>query len=138
MPDDSDPGLLLASLVEQVPGTRSAALLSAEGLVIADAGLGRDAADQLAAIASGFFSLARNAAVRSGGKDGVRQVLVETNDLLLFTVAAGRTAVVAALADRETDTGLLGAALARLAADVAPFLAGQPRIRGMVTRSAAE
>jgi predicted regulator of Ras-like GTPase activity (Roadblock/LC7/MglB family) len=133
MSGNSDPGLLLASLVEQVPGTRSA-LLSDDGLVIADAGLGRDAADQLAAIASGLFSIARNAAVRSGGKDGVRQVLVETDDLLLFTVAAG-TAVVAVLADRETDTGVLGARLVRLAQDVGPFLAARPRIRGTVTRA---
>lgn len=134
MTNNSDPGQLLASLVEQVPGARSAALLSAEGLVIADVGLGRDAADQLAAVASGLFSLARSATVRSGGKDGVRQVVVETDDLLLFTVAAGRTAVVAALADHDTDASVLGPELARLAQDAVPFLSAQPRMRGAVNR----
>lgn len=129
MPGNHDPGPLLASLIEGVPGTRSAVLLSAEGLAVADAGLGRDAADQLAAITSGLFSLARTAA-RSGEAPGVRQVLIDTDDLLLFTAAAGRAAVVAVLAGRETDTGTLGSALARLAQDLAPFLSTQLHVRG--------
>ena len=81
---ESDLGWLLRGLVEQVPHTRSAVLLSSDGLATASYGLGADPADQLSAIASGLFSLARTAAVRFGGSDGVRQVVAELDDTLLF------------------------------------------------------
>ena len=56
---DTDLSWLLRGLVEQVPHARGAVLLSA------------DPADQLSAVASGLFSLARSAAVRFGGSNGV-------------------------------------------------------------------
>ena len=129
----SDPGWQLDDLTKRVPGVRSAVLLSADGLVIAVHGLGADAADQLAAIASGLFSVAR-AAARFSGTDGVRQVVLELDGLMLFTAAAGVAAVLAVLADRETDAGALGDEMRQLAKTVAPFLAAQPRVRGAVTR----
>lgn len=52
---------LLTGLVNRVPHTRSALLLSSDGLVKAAEGLDTDAADQLAALASGLYSLARSA-----------------------------------------------------------------------------
>ena len=72
---ESDLGWLLRRLVEGVPHTRSAVLLSADGLPTASHGLAPDLADQMSAIASGLFSLARTAAVRFGDGDGVRQVV---------------------------------------------------------------
>ena len=57
---ESDLGWLLRGLVERVPHTRSAVLLSADGLPTAAHGLGADAADHLSAIASGLFSLAQD------------------------------------------------------------------------------
>jgi predicted regulator of Ras-like GTPase activity (Roadblock/LC7/MglB family) len=135
---DGDPGLLLAGLTGRVPGIRGALLLSADGLAIAGHGLGADAADHLAALAAGMFSHARQAAVRSGGRDGVRQVVVDADGIRLFAVSAGTAAVVTVLADCETDTAALGDEMREVIADMQPFLAAQPRMRGTVIRSAGK
>jgi predicted regulator of Ras-like GTPase activity (Roadblock/LC7/MglB family) len=124
---ESDLGWLLRGLVEHVPHTRSAVLLSADGLAIAAHGLGPDPADQLAAIASGLFSLARTAAVRFGGSDGVRQVVAELDDTLMFVSSAGYGSVLTVLADRETDAGVLGYEMSQLVKSVRPFLATPAR-----------
>ncbi|MGH3245917.1 MAG: roadblock/LC7 domain-containing protein [Trebonia sp.] len=126
---DSDLGWLLRSLVEQVPHTRSAVLLSADGLATAAYGLGPDAADQMSAIASGLFSLARTAAVRFGGSDGVRQVVAELDDTLMFVSSAGFGSVITVLADREADAGVLGYAMSQLVKGVRPFLVTPARGR---------
>jgi predicted regulator of Ras-like GTPase activity (Roadblock/LC7/MglB family) len=122
---ESDLGWLLRGLVEHVPHTRSAVLLSADGLATAAYGLEPDPADQLSAIASGLFSLARTAAVRFGGSDGVRQVVAELDDTLLFVSSAGYGSVLTVLADRETDAGVLGYEMSQLVKSVRPFL-GMP------------
>ena len=56
---------LLSGLIERVPDTQSALLLSSDGLRKAAHGLDDDGADHLAAIASGLFSLARSAGTRA-------------------------------------------------------------------------
>ena len=127
---ESDLGWLLRGLVEHVPHTRSAVLLSADGLAIAAHGLGPDPADQLSAIASGLFSLARTAAVRFGGSDGVRQVVAELDDTLMFVSSAGYGSVLTVLADRETDAGVLGYEMSQLVKSVKPFLATPARQSG--------
>jgi predicted regulator of Ras-like GTPase activity (Roadblock/LC7/MglB family) len=127
---ESDLGWLLRGLVEHVPHTRSAVLLSADGLATAAYGLEADPADQLSAIASGLFSLARTAAVRFGGSDGVRQVVAELDDTLLFVSSAGYGSVLTVLADRETDAGVLGYEMSQLVKSVRPFLAMPARQSG--------
>jgi predicted regulator of Ras-like GTPase activity (Roadblock/LC7/MglB family) len=127
---ESDLGWLLRGLVERVPHTRSAVLLSADGLAIAAHGLGPDPADQLSAIASGLFSLARTAAVRFGGSDGVRQVVAELDDTLMFVSSAGYGSVLTVLADRETDAGVLGYEMSQLVKSVRPFLVTPSRQSG--------
>jgi predicted regulator of Ras-like GTPase activity (Roadblock/LC7/MglB family) len=127
---ESDLGWLLRGLVEHVPHTRSAVLLSADGLPIAAHGLGPDHADQLSAIASGLFSLARTAAVRFGGSNGVRQVVAELDDTLMFVSSAGYGSVLTVLADRETDAGVLGYEMSQLVKSVRPFLATPARQAG--------
>jgi predicted regulator of Ras-like GTPase activity (Roadblock/LC7/MglB family) len=124
---ESNLSWLLQGLMDQVPHTRSAVLLSADGLAIAAHGLGQDAADQLSAIASGMFSLARTAAVRFGDSDGVRQVVAELDDTLLFVSSAGYGSVLTVLADRETDAGVLGYEMSQLVKSVRPFLATPAR-----------
>lgn len=126
---------LLRRLVEEVPHTRSAVLLSADGLPTASHGLTPDLADQMSAIASGLFSLARTAAVRFGDSDGVRQVVAELDDSLLFVSSAGFGSVLTVLAGREADAGVLGYAMAQLVKSVRPFLATPARQRepGAVT-----
>jgi|SRR3984885_7420836 predicted regulator of Ras-like GTPase activity (Roadblock/LC7/MglB family) len=127
---ESDLGWLLRGLVERVPRTRSAVLLSADGLATAAYGLDQDPADHLSAIASGLFSLARTAAVRFGGSDGVRQVVAELDDTLMFVSSAGYGSVLAVLADRETDAGVLGYEMSQLVKSVRPFLATPTRLPG--------
>ncbi|GAB3997851.1 hypothetical protein GCM10029992_22020 [Glycomyces albus] len=70
-PPTSDLSWLLDGLIEKVPGARSALLLSADGIKKAFSGLEADQADQLSAIASGMFSLARTAGANLGAKPGV-------------------------------------------------------------------
>jgi predicted regulator of Ras-like GTPase activity (Roadblock/LC7/MglB family) len=132
-PREQDLGWLLRGLVENVPHTRSAVLLSADGLATAAHGLGPDHADQMSAIASGMFSLARTAAVRFGGSDGVRQVVAELDDTLLFVSSAGYGSVLTVLADREADAGVLGYEMAQLVKSVRPFLITPARQPGAAT-----
>jgi predicted regulator of Ras-like GTPase activity (Roadblock/LC7/MglB family) len=127
---EPDLGWLLRGLVERVPRTRSAVLLSADGLATAAYGLDQDLADHLSAIASGLFSLARTAAVRFGSSDGVRQVVAELDDTLMFVSSAGYGSVLAVLADRETDAGVLGYEMSQLVKSVRPFLATPTRQPG--------
>jgi predicted regulator of Ras-like GTPase activity (Roadblock/LC7/MglB family) len=127
---EADLGWLLRGLVESVPHTRSAVLLSADGLPTAAHGLGADAADHLSAISSGLFSLARTAGVRFGGSDGVRQVVAELADTLLFVSSAGFGSVLAVLADREADPGVLGYEMSQLVKSVRPFLSTPARRPG--------
>jgi len=134
---EPDLGWLLRGLVEHVPHTRSAVLLSADGLATASYGLGPDPADQLSAIASGLFSLARTAALRFGGSDGVRQVVAELDDTLMFVSSAGFGSVLTVLADREADAGVIGYEMAQLVKSVRPFLATPARQSGTTIQGSA-
>jgi predicted regulator of Ras-like GTPase activity (Roadblock/LC7/MglB family) len=99
---------LLSGLVQRVPHTRSALLLSSDGLVMASDGMDKDAADHLAALASGLYSLARSAGKRFDDGDDVRQIVTELSSSLLFVSAAGQGALLAVLAGREADVPVLG------------------------------
>ena len=129
----SDPGWLLGDLVDRVGGARSAVLLSADGLVIAEHGLGRDAADLMAPLAAGLCGIARTIGATFGGGDGVRQVVAELDAALVSVSSAGYGSVLAVLAGREADAGVLGYEMTQLVKSVAPFLAARPRRRGTVT-----
>lgn len=131
---EADLGWLLRGLVEHVPRTRSAVLLSADGLAIAAHGLGHDSADQLSAIASGLFSLARTAGAKFGGSDGVRQVVAELDETLMFVSSAGFGSVLTVLADREADAGVVGYEMAQLVKSVRPFLATAARRPGVAAQ----
>ncbi|GII23848.1 roadblock/LC7 domain-containing protein [Planosporangium mesophilum] len=123
----ADLAWLLTGLVQRVPHTLSALLLSSDGLKKAAHGLDADSADHLAAIASGLFSLARSAGTRFGGGDGVRQVVAELDDTLLFVSTAGSGAVLAVLAARGADAGVLGYEMSQLVKSVRPYLATPAR-----------
>lgn len=123
----SDLNWLLSSLVERVPHTHSALLLSSDGLKKAFHGLGNDQADHLAAIASGLFSLARSAGTRFGDNGGVRQVVAELDQTLLFVSTAGSGAVLAVLASRDADAGVLGYEMTQLVKSVRPYLSTPAR-----------
>ncbi|SCF42373.1 Predicted regulator of Ras-like GTPase activity, Roadblock/LC7/MglB family [Micromonospora matsumotoense] len=118
---------LLSGLVERVPHTRSALLLSADGLPRAVHGLADDDADYLAAIASGLFSLTRSAGQMFSGGSGVRQVVAELDETLLFVTAAGEGGVLAVLAGRQADVGVLGYEMSQMVKSVRPYLATPAR-----------
>jgi predicted regulator of Ras-like GTPase activity (Roadblock/LC7/MglB family) len=119
----NDLNWLLRSLVERVPHTQSALLLSSDGLKKAYCGLDTDQADHLAAIASGLFSLARSAGARfNSGKGGVRQVVAELDESLLFVSTAGSGAVLTVMAGRSADAGVLGYEMSQLVKSVRPYL----------------
>lgn len=123
----SDLAWLLSNLVERVPHTRSALLLSSDGLKKSFHGLDNDMADHLSAIASGLFSLARSAGAQFGSSPGVRQVVAELDDTLLFVSAAGSGAVLAVVADKEANAGVLGYEMSILVKSVHPYLATAKR-----------
>lgn len=123
-PDRStDAGRLLAGLLQRVPHAAGALLLSSDGLVAAGHGLEPDDADQLAALASGLYALARSAGGRFGDGGEVRQVVVELDTALLFVTRAGHGARLAVLAGRQADPAVLGYEMARLVKSVRPALA---------------
>ncbi|MGW3626689.1 roadblock/LC7 domain-containing protein [Streptomyces sp. NPDC000880] len=118
---------LLQNLIDKVPGTRHALLLSSDGLKKAVVGLNNDEADRLAAMASGLSSLGRGVGQHFSGGGEVRQVVVELTTAFLFVSSAGSGAVLAVLAGPETHAGTLGYEMGMLVKSVRPFLATPAR-----------
>jgi predicted regulator of Ras-like GTPase activity (Roadblock/LC7/MglB family) len=123
----SDLDWLMSGLVQRVPHTRSAVLLSNDGLVKSVHGLDQDSADHMAALACGLYSLGRSAGIRFAGGGDVRQVVVELDSSLLFVSTAGSGTCLAVLADREADAAVLGYEMAMLVKSVRPYLVTAPR-----------
>jgi predicted regulator of Ras-like GTPase activity (Roadblock/LC7/MglB family) len=137
--NDSSPDWLLAGLIGQVPGARSAVLLSSDGLVMAASGIGADDADRLASCGAALCSIARGVGRMFGDGGTVRQVLAELDGLMLFVSDAGHNSVLAVLAGRDAaDPGVVGYQMAQLVKSVQPFLEAQPRMRGVVDRHVPE
>jgi predicted regulator of Ras-like GTPase activity (Roadblock/LC7/MglB family) len=118
----NDINWLLRGVLDRVPHTRSAALVSSDGLMMAAEGMDRDAGDHLAAVASALFSIARNAGGRFGASGNVRQVVAELDDILLFVSSAGFGSVLAVLAGRDADAGVLGYEMAQFVGGAGAFL----------------
>ncbi|MPY58868.1 roadblock/LC7 domain-containing protein, partial [Streptomyces spongiae] len=113
---------LLDDLVLHVGDVRHAVVLSNDGLAVgASTGLEREDAEHLAAVASGFHSLAKGAG-RHFGVGGVRQTLVEMDDGFLFVVAAGDGSCLAVLTAVTADIGLVAFEMARLVKRVGEHL----------------
>lgn len=118
----SDLDWLLSGLVQRVPYTRSAVLLSADGLVKSVHGMDPDSADHMAALAAYLYSLGRSAGARFGDNGDVRQVVVELDSTLLFVSTAGSGTCLAVLSGREADAAVLGYEMAMLVKSVRPYL----------------
>lgn len=114
----SDVNWLLDELTIRTPTIRHAVLLSTDGLAIAASReLSREDREHLAAVSSGFNSLAKGA-TRQFGAGSVRQSMVEFDDGFLFVVAAGAGACLAVFADADSDIGLVAYEMARLVKQV--------------------
>ncbi|MFK0024355.1 roadblock/LC7 domain-containing protein [Streptomyces sp. NPDC090798] len=119
---------LLDDLVLRVAEVRHAVVLSNDGLAVGSStGLRREDAEHLAAVASGFHSLAKGAG-RHFGAGGVRQTMVEMDDGFLFVAAAGDGSCLAVLTSVTADIGLVAYEMARLVKRVGEHLYTPPRV----------
>ncbi|MFH8392079.1 roadblock/LC7 domain-containing protein [Streptomyces sp. NPDC018036] len=118
---------LLDDMVVRVTEVRHAVVLSNDGLAVgASTGLRREDAEHLAAVASGFHSLAKGAG-RHFGAGGVRQTMVEMDEGFLFVAAAGDGSCLAVLTAVTADIGLVAYEMARLVKRVGEHLHAPPR-----------
>ncbi len=105
---------LLDDLVRRVPQVSKAVTLTQDGLAIgASAGLSREDAEHLAALAAGFQSMARGAGQHFGG-GRVRQTIIEMEAAFLFVSAAGQGTCLAVLSTGDADIGLVAYEMAVL------------------------
>ncbi|MGF7234661.1 MAG: roadblock/LC7 domain-containing protein [Frankia sp.] len=118
---------LLNNLRKKIPEVSYAIVLSSDGLLLAVSdGMERNAADQLAAVASGFNSLARGAGRHFGGGD-VRQTIVEMVNGFLFVTSISDGSCLAVLAAAGSDIGLIAYEMALLVVRVGEFLTPELR-----------
>ncbi|MFJ6213434.1 roadblock/LC7 domain-containing protein [Streptomyces sp. NPDC092296] len=118
---------LLDDLVSRVAEIQHAVVLSSDGLATGASGsLGREDAEHLAAVASGFHSLAKGAG-RHFKAGSVRQTMVELDEAFLFVTAAGDGSCLTVLSDAEADVGLIAYEMALLVKRVGEHLGTEPR-----------
>nr|WSX53146.1 roadblock/LC7 domain-containing protein [Streptomyces sp. NBC_00974] len=96
---------LLDDLTRRVQQVRHAVVLSNDGLVTgSSAGLVREDAEHLAAVAAGLQSLAKGSG-RHFRAGEVRQTMVEYDEGVLFVMAAGAGSCLCVLSAAEADIG---------------------------------
>jgi predicted regulator of Ras-like GTPase activity (Roadblock/LC7/MglB family) len=118
---------LLNNLVTRVAQIDKAVLLSRDGLAIGTSGaLAREEAEHLAAVASGFQSLARGVGQQFGG-GSVRQTIVEMQSAFLFVTAAGEGNCLAVLTTAGADVGLVAYEMAVLIKRIGEHLSTRSR-----------
>jgi predicted regulator of Ras-like GTPase activity (Roadblock/LC7/MglB family) len=121
-------GFMLDSLRKKVPEVFFAVVLSSDGLLLASShGIDRAAADQLAAVASGFNALAGGAARQFAG-GAVRKTMVEMENSYLFVTAIGDgSSCLAVSSSTDADIGIVAYEMARLVNRAGGFLTPQMR-----------
>ncbi|MGP3980191.1 roadblock/LC7 domain-containing protein [Streptomyces sp. KR80] len=98
---------LLDDLVARTDDVRQAVLLSSDGLATsASEGMRKEDIDHLAAVSSGFHSLAKGVGDRFD-VGSVRQTMVMLDDAYLIITQAGESSCLAVLAGMDTDIGQL-------------------------------
>ncbi|MFF1511814.1 roadblock/LC7 domain-containing protein [Streptomyces sp. NPDC058326] len=118
---------LLDELVQRVGSIRKALVLSSDGLPTgASQDLTREDGEHLAAVASGFHSLAKGVG-RHFEAGNVRQTVVELEDAFLFVTAAGDGSCLAVLADADSDVGQVAYEMTLMVKRVGAHLATAPR-----------
>lgn len=113
---------LISAFTDRVPGVTHAVVVSSDGLLVAvSEHLPRDGADQLAAVSAGLLSIASGAAQIFDG-DVVKQTVVEMGRGYFLVMAIRDGSVLATLATREADIGIVGYEMARLAKQAGDIL----------------
>ncbi|RLU82325.1 dynein regulation protein LC7 [Streptomyces griseocarneus] len=126
-PVTADLNWLLDDLVERVGAVRKALVLSGDGLATGKSKeLSREDGEHLAAVASGFHSLAKGVGKHFHAGE-VRQTMVELDEAFLFVTAAGDGSCLAVLADADSDIGLVAYEMTLLVKRVGAHLATAPR-----------
>jgi predicted regulator of Ras-like GTPase activity (Roadblock/LC7/MglB family) len=123
----TDLGWLLDDLVARTDHVRQAVLLTADGLPLScSEGMGGRDIEHLAAVCSGFHSLARSVGERFEA-GGVRQTMVMLDDAYLFITPAGDGSRLAVLSEVQTDVGQLAHEMALLVRRVGRHMAAAVR-----------
>ncbi|MFI6643035.1 roadblock/LC7 domain-containing protein [Streptomyces sp. NPDC050504] len=118
---------LLDELVDRVGSIRKALVLSSDGLATGTSrDLSREDSEHLAAVASGFHSLAKGVG-RHFEAGRVRQTVVELDDAFLFVTAAGDGSCLAVLSDADSDVGQVAYEMTLMVKRVGVHLATAPR-----------
>ena len=118
---------LINAFTERVPGIAHAVVVSSDGLLVAVSDhLPRDSADQLAAVTSGLLSVTAGAARIFDGDD-VRQTVVEMGRGYYLVMSIRDGSILAALAGKDADVGVVGYEMAKLAKQAGEVLT--PAIR---------
>ncbi|MGP4004482.1 roadblock/LC7 domain-containing protein [Streptomyces sp. 8N706] len=118
---------LLDELVERVGSIRKALVLSGDGLAKGSSkDLTREDGEHLAAVASGFHSLAKGVG-RHFDAGKVRQTVVELDDAFLFVTAAGDGSCLAVLAAADSDVGQIAYEMTLMVKRVGAHLRSAPR-----------
>ena len=113
---------LVNDLVDRVAHVHQAVVLSHDGILIAkSAGLGREDAEHLSAVAAGLHGLARGAG-RRFGRGAVRQTIIEMEAGFIFVTAGGNGACIAVLATEDADVGLIAYEMEMIVARVGQYL----------------
>src|SRR3954453_3683310 len=121
---------LLDELVGRVGSIRKALVLSGDGLPTGGSrDLSREDGDHLAAVASGFHSLAKGVG-RHFDVGRVRQTVVELDGAFLFVTSAGDGSCLAVLADADSDVGQVAYEMTLLVKRVGVHLGSAPRSGG--------
>ncbi|MFI8102830.1 roadblock/LC7 domain-containing protein [Streptomyces sp. NPDC101118] len=118
---------LLDELVDRVGSIRKALVLSGDGLPTGRSkDLTREDSEHLAAVASGFHSLAKGVG-RHFEAGQVRQTVVELDEAFLFVTAAGDGSCLAVLSDADSDVGQVAYEMTLMVKRVGAHLATAPR-----------
>ena len=107
--------LFVTRFVDQVPAVRQAVVVSSDGLTIAvSAGVEREVAERLSAVASGMIGLAYGSAGRFG-TGAVLNVIVEMENGWLFLTGIRDGSLMCAVTTRDADIGTIGYEIALFA-----------------------
>lgn len=118
---------LLDDLVARTDHVRQAVLLTSDGLTRgASKGLATEDVDHLAAVCSGFHSLAKSTGDRFGA-GSVRQTMVMLDEAYLFVTQAGESSCLAVLCDVGADVGQLAYEMSLLVKKVGRQMASPVR-----------
>jgi uncharacterized protein len=123
---------LVNDLVDRVAHVHQAVVLSHDGILIAkSAGLSREDAEHLSAVAAGLHGLARGAG-RRFGRGAVRQTIIEMEAGFIFVTAGGNGACIAVLATDDADVGLVAYEMEMIVARVGQYLSTPVRSTAIV------